>query len=219
MRIPAHKAPPAFVRGPQLNWFGSLDDPRLNVTADLVCADFVSLAKARKLPPFAVLFHALSGASLDTEAFSWRLNEAGEPTYITDLLPSYTVQNGGGHVNFSYVPFTEDLPRFIADYLSDRDRAKSATEMRAGWETPPTTGQLYCTALPFLRFSSIEHPRGGNGAAASTPAIAAGQWRNEPGGKLSFPLSAQVHHGLVDGVHVAQYFEAVRERLERFAQN
>jgi len=214
----AKTAPPAFVRGPQLAWFGGLDDPRLNITAMVECADFATPAKARGLPPFAVLFHALSGASLDVEAFSWRLNEDGEPVFITELVPSYTVQNAAGHVNFSYVPFTEDLTRFIEDYLTDRARARTATEMRVHWPTPPKAGQLYCSAMPFLRFSAIEHPRGRSGAAASTPNIAAGQWRVEPSAQLSFPLSAQVHHGLVDGVHVAQYVDAVIARLDALAK-
>ncbi|WP_439635316.1 CatA-like O-acetyltransferase [Oceanicaulis sp.] len=205
-----------FERGPQLRWFDAMDDPRLNVTAELMAPDFVTAAKARALPPFAVLFHAISGASLDVDAFRWRLTDQGEPFRINALLPSYTVQNTQGHVNFSYVPFTEDLDAFVKAYHADKHEAETATGMRTNVKAAPECGQLYCTGLPFLRFTSIEHPRSGGGALAATPNIAAGQWRREAEGQLSLPLSVQTHHGLVDGVHVAAYFDAVRDRLARF---
>ncbi len=214
----AFPAAPAFMRSPQLAWFGGLDDPRLNVTALMDSIDFTTPARARNLPSFAVLFHALAGASLDVEAFCWRLDEDGAPVFITGLTPSYTVQNNGGHVNFSYVPFTEDINRFIADYLRDRDQARAASEIRLNRSMPQTHGRLYCSSVPFLRFSSVEHPRGGARAAASIPHIVVGQWRIETPGRLSFPLSVQAHHGLVDGIHVAQYFKAVAARLDMLAE-
>jgi chloramphenicol O-acetyltransferase type A len=147
-----------FERGPQLRWFDAMDDPRLNVTAELMAPDFVTAAKARTLPPFAVLFHAISGASLDVDAFRWRLTDQGEPFRVNALLPSYTVQNTQGHVNFSYVPFTEDLDAFVKAYHADKHEAETATGMRTNVKAAPECGQLYCTGLPFLRFTSIEHP-------------------------------------------------------------
>ena len=212
--IPTQDTP--FERSAQLAWFDGMEDPRLNLTATLTARDFVAPAKSAGLPPFAVLFHAICGASLDVDAFRWRLSPEGEPFRIQSLLPSYTVRNTQGHVNFSYVPFTEDLTAFIAAYHADKREAESASEMRTEVEAAPDCGQLYCTGLPFLRFSSIEHPRSGGGALAATPNIAAGQWRAEADGGLSLPLSVQVHHGLVDGAHVADWFAAVRARLERF---
>ena len=214
--LPAQSTP--FERTAQLSWFDGMDDPRLNLSAELEAPDFVTKAKSGVLPPFAVLFHAICGASLDVDAFRWRLTSDGQPFRINALLPSYTVRNAQGHVNFSYVPFTEDLDAFITAYHADKPEAESATEMRTNVETGPECGQLYCTGLPFLRFSSIEHPRSGGGAFAATPNIAAGQWRMEAWGRLTLPLSVQVHHGLVDGAHVADWFEAVSSRLERFVK-
>lgn len=214
--IPSQDTP--FERAMQLAWFDAMDDPRLNLTAELEAPDFVTPAKAAGLPPFAVLFHAICGASLDVDAFRWRLTSEGEPFRIQSLLPSYTVRNARGHVNFSYVPYTEELSAFITAYHADKAEAERATEMRTNVETGPECGQLYCTGLPFLRFTSIEHPRSGGGAFAATPNIAAGQWRTEAWGRLTLPLSVQVHHGLVDGAHVADWFDAVQVRLERFVK-
>lgn len=207
----------AFERGPQLAWFDAMDDPRLNLTADITTTNFVNRAKDEGLPPFAVLFHAISGASLDVDAFRWRLSAEGEPFRINALLPSFTVRNAQGHVNFAYVPFTEDLSAFVDAYRADKAEAELATQMRTNVQAAPRCGQLYCTGLPFLRFTSIEHPRSGKGAMAATPNVAAGQWRTEPDDQLSLPLSVQTHHGLVDGIHVVAWLDAVKARLERFA--
>jgi len=83
---------------------------------------------------------------------------------------------------------------------------------------PQTHGRLYGSSAPCLRFSSVEHPRRGARAAASISHIIVEQWRIETPGRLSFPLSLQVHHGLVDGVHVAQYFKAVAACLDMLAE-
>jgi chloramphenicol O-acetyltransferase type A len=47
----------------------------------------------------------------------------------------------------------------------------------------------------------------------SIPRIAWGKYFEE-NGKIKLPLSVQVHHALVDGLHVGQYFNAIQEILD-----
>ena len=47
----------------------------------------------------------------------------------------------------------------------------------------------------------------------SIPRIAWGKYFEE-NGKIKLPLPIQVHHALVDGLYVGQYFNAIQEILD-----
>jgi chloramphenicol O-acetyltransferase type A len=64
---------PPFGRAEQLAFFGGFDCRCSHRHRGGGDGDFVGPAKARGVPPFAVLLHALAQASLDVEPFRWRL--------------------------------------------------------------------------------------------------------------------------------------------------
>jgi chloramphenicol O-acetyltransferase type A len=200
---------PPFGRAEQLAFFGGFDLPVLNVTAEVETGDFAGPAKARGVPPFAVLLHALAQASLDVEPFRWRLLD-GRPLPVEELLVSYTVIGADGHLNFSTFPHDEDFGVFLERYLADREEARAASNLRlTGMEH---RNYLFVTGLPWMRFTHIQHPIG-RLADCSIPALAAGRFTFQQG-RLTVPLAVQAHHGLVDGLHIHQYMARVSDLLD-----
>jgi chloramphenicol O-acetyltransferase type A len=198
-----------FTRQAQLAHFARYDSPVVNVCAPCETADFATPAKAKGLPPFTVLLHALCKASLDIEALRWRL-EDGAPVRIEQLTVSYTVVGRDGNLNFSTFPFDPDFGVFLDRYLADRITAAAADHLRL--DPMPDRAYIFVTCLPWLTFTSIQHPIG-QFADASIPNVAAGRFAIADG-RLAFPLAVQAHHGLVDGLHIAQYVARVAELLE-----
>ncbi len=207
------QAEPAFARAELLAFFGGFDLPVVNVTAEAEAPDFVGPAKARGVPPFAVLLHALARASLEVEPFRWRLLD-GEPLPVEDLLVSYTVIGADGQLNFSTFAHHGDFGVFLERYLADREEARSAPHLRL--TTTAHRNYLFVTGLPWLRFTQIQHPIG-RLADCSIPAIAAGRFSVREGG-VAFPLAVQAHHGLVDGLHVHRYMARVAHLLDLAAR-
>lgn len=83
--------------------------------------------------------------------------------------------------------------------------ARAAIDAARAGAPPPETDPLamiHCTTLPWLHFSSFSHARE-RGPGEDIPKIAFGQ---ALGGRL--PISIDVHHALVDGLHVARYVQA-----------
>jgi len=193
--------------------FGSFDSPVLNITAECRCRDFVAVAKARGLPPFAVLLHGLARASLRIENFRLRVLD-GAVTEVGQLQVSYTVVDGDGNLNFSTFEHAEDPDVFLARYLADREAARGARELRL---TPMAhRDYLYVTCLPWMRFTAIQHPVG-RFADCSIPNVAVGRFAFS-GDEVSFPISVQAHHGLVDGLHVHRYIACVEELMAEAAE-
>lgn len=195
-------------RQSHIAFFGGYDVPVINITAFCETADFVTPAKACALPPFAILLHALGRASLDIPQFRSRLREGVLET-IERLTLSYTILGAQDDLNFSSLPYEADIDRFVGGYLKDRAEARAATDLRL--VSMEHRAYLFVTCLPWLSFTSIQHPIG-DLRDCSIPLVAAGRFERR-GARLRFPLAVQAHHGLVDGLHIARYIARVSELL------
>lgn len=191
-------------RRAQIALFESYDQPAVNIAAEVDCVDFVTPAKAAGIPPFALLLHGIGRASLDIENFRLRLAD-GEVSRIERLRLSYTVLGRGENLNFSTIDYSDDFDFYLAAYLADREAARDAAELRL---TPLVDrGYLFVTCLPWLRFTSIQHPMARFGDC-SIPNIAIGKFTIADG-RVRFPFAVQAHHGLVDGLHIARFIARI----------
>ena len=88
--------------------------------------------------------------------------------------------------------------------------------MRASFEPrPDDASRVYFTSLPWLHFTSFSHARNWK-REDSIPRFAFGRAQAE-GSALWLPMSVEVHHALMDGVHVGRYvqdFEAALREPE-----
>ncbi|MES1244892.1 MAG: CatA-like O-acetyltransferase [Acidobacteriota bacterium] len=71
------------------------------------------------------------------------------------------------------------------------------------------TDLLHCSALPWVSFTSISHARNW-GREDSVPKLAFGKVFEQDGRRL-MPVSVEVHHALLDGLHVGRYLESLQE--------
>ena len=196
-----------------LDLFTSYELPVVNVTAECDCRDFVAPARACGLPPFALLPHGIAKASMEVENFRDRLFE-GRVQRVEQLTVSCTVVGADDNLNFSTFPFSADWPTFPSHYLADRKEARTAASLRLA----PMSHRdyLFVTCLPWLRFTSIQHPVA-RFADASIPNIAVGRF-NAAEGRVAFPLSVQAHHGLVDGLHIHQLIRKIEATMAEVAR-
>lgn len=63
---------------------------------------------------------------------------------------------------------------------------------------------FFITNIPWFSFTSIVHPY--DKKYGYIPVIAIGKYFKE-GDKLLVPIGIQVHHGLVDGIHVGKFYQ------------
>ena len=70
---------------------------------------------------------------------------------------------------------------------------------------------LFMTAIPWVSFTAFVHPVPLD-PPDSVPRFAWGRFREE-GDSAVLPLNIQAHHALVDGIHVARFYERVQEGI------
>ena len=98
-----------------------------------------------------------------------------------------------------------------------RLRAKAAAgggngHGRASIEEDAEVESLYfISTLPWLHYSALIQPVAGG--EESNPRITWGQYRQDGAGRVSLPVTLLAHHALVDGIHIARFYENLDREL------
>jgi chloramphenicol O-acetyltransferase type A len=185
--------------------FKDYDAPSFNVCAELDATRLLDFARPRKLSLF-VAYHFLSAKTCnELEPFRYRLR--GERVLVHErvdagavlLLPDESF-------TFVYFDFTEDFAAFHASAKATIERARA--------EAPPPDARedrddlIYHSVIPWVSFTSISHARDSR-RRNGIPKISFGKYR-DVGGRVSMPVSVEVDHALMDGLHVGRYFERLQ---------
>lgn len=194
--------------------FDRMDSPAVNLSFTLDLPDLRPWCKAQGLPPFHVLLCAVLRAVLKVENFRYRILD-GEVICIDQLTPSYTVVNQHRDLNFAQFAWSDDLREFVARSLAAREEASNMAALNdtyQGMSPRACKNQVFVTCIPWLDFTSIQHPMASLGSP-DIPSIAWGKFRDGSNGRLQLPFSVQAHHGFVDGYHIHQLAQTIATEL------
>lgn len=206
-------------RRPQHQLFSRFQRPTLAVTAPLEITDPRPAAGAAEIPVSAVLVWVLAAGAMHIPEMRLRLS-AGGIRKVSALTVSFTVLSPDGGLRFAYAPFEDSLPAFAQAYRSAAQAAAADESLRSG---DPTHDHVYLSVAPWMTFTAVEQPYA-DPDAASIPSMVIGRMQETAPGRIVAPLSVQVHHALVDGLHLARFFAALPDiadgglaQLEQFS--
>jgi chloramphenicol O-acetyltransferase type A len=131
----------------------------------------------------------------------------GERVVEHDLVhPSFTVLLEDERLSFCTVPFEQNFQNF---YEGARGLVKHVREHPVLQDEPGQDDLLYMTSIPWVSFTGVIHPVHMH-PADSVPRFAWGRIFEEHG-RMRLPLSVQVNHALMDGLHVGRFFNHVQD--------
>lgn len=189
-------------RRDRFDLFDRMESPAVNLCFPLDVPDFRPWCKAQDLAPFHVMLCAVLRAVLKVENFRYRVVD-GEVIRIDRLVPSFTVMNQHGDLNFAMFDWSDDVREFVARGRAAREAASNMTELNVRYRSLSSRAakeQVFVTCMPWLAFTAIQHPMASL-ATPDIPSLAWGRFRDGPDG-LQLPFSVQAHHGFVDGWHI-----------------
>jgi chloramphenicol O-acetyltransferase type A len=123
---------------------------------------------------------------------------------------SMTVPLADGNFRYAYVPWQPDFAAF------DGCAAALIAEVAAGGDLNANDGGrddvAYLSAMPWLDYSSIS-----NALPHAQDCIPRVSWGKivEVAGRWSMAMTIEVHHALVDGRQVGEFFAAVQGALDQ----
>ena len=197
----------AWHRRALFEFFRDYANPYFNICTRLDCTRLVEIAHERKTVrlSLAYLYFALRAAN-ETEPFHYRLED--------EKVVVYEVINGGTTVllpnesfAYAYFDYHEKFDQFAAAASQSIDTVRS----EGGLKPSMRHDLIYFTVLPWMSFTSFAHART-PGRGESVPRIAFGKFFPEHGRTL-LPISVEVHHALMDGLHVGRFLSRFEEFL------
>ena len=192
-------------------FFRHYERPWFNLCADVDVTALTARCDEPDGPSFflASLWLSLLAAN-EIEEFRYRLRDEQVVVYpvidggSTVLMPDETFA-------FAYFDYDPSFPAFAAEGARELERVKSGP----GGLDPRTDRDdtIHYSVIPWVSFSSFSHARHRT-ADPSVPKIVFGKHR-WAGGRRLLPVSVEVHHALVDGLHVGRFYQRFEELASR----
>jgi chloramphenicol O-acetyltransferase type A len=194
-------------------YFRAFDKPYFNVCVRVDAAPLKRAVKALGVGSFALAYHFITlRLANEIEPFRYRLQE-GRVRILDEIAGGATVLRDDDSFGFAYLPHTADWAQFAATGLA---AIAAARQRQAGFE--PRVGfdeLIHFTTLPWLHFSAFSHARNWR-REDSIPKISFGRADVETtaaGSRLWLPVSVEVHHALMDGLHVGRYVQRLEAAM------
>lgn len=189
------------------NYFKGLDYPHFSLCANVDITMFYKFIKEKEMPFFISFLYAATKAANTIKEFRYRIR--GERVVEHEVVnPSFTAMTSKDVFSFCTVRYYDNYKEFLINTEKEIEKTKNLVKIE---DEPGQDDLLYITSIPWVSFTNITHPIHMN-PVDSVPRISWGKYFEE-NEKIKIPLSIQVHHGLVDGAHIGQYFAIMEEIL------
>ena len=187
--------------------YSAFDHPHFGMSANVDLTTFYPVVKQSGFSSTVAIVYVLSRAANAIPEFRYRIR--GEKVIEHEIVhPSITILTDENLFSFCTFDYSENFSEF----------ATRAAEKIAHVQKHPTLedepGQddlLFMTAIPWVSFTSFMHPTHLQ-PADSVPRFAWGKFFKD-GKFLKMPLGVQVHHALMNGIHVGRFYEELQDYL------
>ena len=200
----------SWARRHHFEFFRGYEKPFFNLCAEVdVTRLLARCRRQRNLSFFAAALYASQKAVGEVEEFAYRLD--GEGVLVHEVVHSgTTVLMPDETFAFAYFDWDPDFDRFVVAVAAEIER------VQRGPSTLEPSGDrddlIYYSVIPWVSFTSFAHARRRD-RTESVPKIVFGKY-HEVNGRRRMPVSVEVHHSLMDGLHVGRYFELFQEYLD-----
>lgn len=203
----------SYPRRAHFSYFQSMADPYMGLTVSVDITKFISKIKEEKAPFFLSFLYCVSRAANRVPSFRQRIRN-GEIVEYAHCPTSHTVALADETYCYctleSCLPFHEFLP-----YARQAQENATARASLDDGEEEDALPLLFISSLPWLTYDALRQPT--PIPADTNPRITWGRWRQE-GEHGLLPVTVLCNHALVDGLHLARFYQSLEEELSAFPQ-
>ncbi len=202
-----------YPRRDHFNYFQTLAYPYLGVTCEVEITEFYHFVKEKKLPMFLTLLWCASNAANDIPEFRYRiLNDQLVEVDFCDT--SHTVAKDDDTYAYCVLKANMDLESFLKIAIPKHEFSRTSGNIDEDPEE--ALSMIFISTLPWLYFTDLTQPV--PIPADSNPRITWGKFQ-EKEGKIMMPVNVLAHHALVDGKHLAFFFDRLNKRMQEVIES
>jgi chloramphenicol O-acetyltransferase type A len=189
--------------------FNAYEHPHFGITANVDLTAFYPVVKHRGISFTVAMVYVISRASNAITEFRYRIR-AGEVVEHEIVHPSFTILVDEDVFSFCTIDYVEEFPQFAEIAAKGIEDVKEQLTLE---DDPDRDDLLFMTAIPWVSFTSFRAPMPLH-PGDSIPRFAWAKFIQE-GETLKMPLCVEVHHALIDGAHVGNFYTEVQDYLQQ----
>ena len=197
-------------RKEHFDFFSKYDEPYFGIVSEIDCTKAYQLSKSRNQSFFSNYLHKSICAVNLIEEMRYRIID--DQIVIYDQIhPAATIGRTDGTFAFTFTPFNLDFNIFDKELKAEIKKVKNSSGIRLK-EGDTRKDVVHYSSIPWHAFSGLTHARKFK-FDESAPKITFGKMFTRDEHQL-MNVAIYVHHGLVDGFHVAQYLEYFQNLMD-----
>lgn len=190
----------SWPRRSHFQFFKRYELPFFGICADVPVSETLRWCRDHKLSFSLACWFACLQTINEIPEFRYRIR--GEKVWVHDRIDvGTTMLNEDETFSFRYFSFSSTFSAFCAS-------ANAATDLD---ERSDNDALIHGSTLPWVRFTGLTHARR-IGQDDSVPKVAFGRYGPSDKG-TSMPVSLEVHHALMDGLHASRFFQQLEQRF------
>ena len=193
-------------RREQFAYFRTLANPYVGVTVNVEVTALVDWARRTGSSFFLTFLYAAVRAANDVPELRRRIR-GGAVVEYDDCPSSHTVALPDGTYCYCRLAADRPLADFLAYAAAEQDRCRAAPSLEDGEDAE---GLLFVSCVPWFSYTALTQPT--PVPADSNPRITWGRYFPQEGRTL-LPVTLLANHALVDGVHIARFYQALDRML------
>jgi chloramphenicol O-acetyltransferase type A len=200
-----------WYRKEHFDFYTTFEQPFFNVCATVDVTKTLNYCKENQLSFFICSLFLLGYTANQIEPFRFRIKN-NEIDVHDELEISCTVLNSDESFSFAEFGTSSNFDVFYHHAVQQLSKIKNGYKSLK--PTSDRGNEIFCSVLPWLHFTSFSHAQK-QSEHDSIPRIVMGKYKTVYK-EVVMPVSVEVHHAIVDGLHVGQYFEKLQYNFNHF---
>lgn len=191
------------------DFYRGFDKPYFNVCTRLDVTNLLAVLRERAEISASLAYHYLAlRTANEIEPFRYRLRN-GKVVVHEVIHGGTTVLLPNESFALAYFDYDRNFEKFLVGASRAVETARSGEGGLALTESDDD--RVHFTTVPWISFTSFSHARNW-GREESATKIAFGKFASE-NNRMWLPISVEVHHALMDGLHVGQFLSQLQDAL------
>ena len=195
----------AYKRKEHFEYFNSLAYPYVGVTVNVDITELKEAVSRKRLPFFLTVCYCVGRAANEVPEFRQRIQE-GQIVEFGHCRTSHTVALDDG--TYCYCNLESNKP--FRDYITYAVREQEKAKEEATIHEDDNLDMIFISTVPWISYTSLIQPV--PMPADSNPRITWGKYFRQEG-RVLLPVSVLCHHALVDGLHIAMFYELLEKEI------
>ena len=181
----------------------------MSLTVDIDVTRLVEFVRQRRLKFYPAMIWLVSKAINSRDEFKYGWDKNGHLIKYDFVSPSYAVFHPeDGAFTKLVTEYSDDLFEFLARFARDQEASRN---LRAVTGNQPEN-HFDVSCLPWVRYRHADLHVFDEGKFLA-PVVTWGKYTEEAG-RLTMPLSMNIHHAVADGFHLSRFFADIQNLLD-----